>query len=88
MKKVLFIVGAVVLLAAACNGQQNASVQAPSQSGTQNTTQSTSSVDAGVDSLNASVDSEQSINTQSDSDVINSDQNAVSGYDGVSNATY
>jgi nitrous oxide reductase accessory protein NosL len=85
MKKILLIAGAVALLAAACNSQQTTSTPTGQ---TQNQTSSKSSVDGAINSLNTSVDGEQSINSQSDSDVVNSDSAAVNGYTGVSNANY
>ncbi|HEV8601220.1 MAG TPA: hypothetical protein VGQ87_01325 [Patescibacteria group bacterium] len=71
MKKVFLIAGAVLLLAAACNSKVS--------------TTEGGKVDTAVNSLNASVDSEQSANLQSDDNIINSDQSVISNYQGAVN---
>ena len=83
MKKVLFLVAALALLAAACNKTSQTST-APATS--QNTAQA--QVDATVNDLNASIDSETTTNTQSDTDVLKTDQSVVNDSEGVSNANY
>ncbi|OGE87977.1 MAG: hypothetical protein A3J07_02185 [Candidatus Doudnabacteria bacterium RIFCSPLOWO2_02_FULL_49_13] len=82
MKKILFLTAGLMLLAAACN--------AGNQASTGNSTESNSAsrVDAAVSNLNASVDSEEAVNLQSDDDVINSDQTIVNDYEGATNANY
>jgi hypothetical protein len=80
MKKVLFLGAILMLMAAACNsGNQAANQTNPMESHSQ------ASVDAAIQDLNASVDSEESTNTQSDDDVINSDQSVMTGFEGAVN---
>jgi hypothetical protein len=71
-----------MFIAAACNSQQAAntpSSQTPTTAGAK--------VDAAVNNLNTSVDSEDAVNMQSDDDVVNSDQSVINSYNGVSNAS-
>jgi hypothetical protein len=84
MKKLLFLAASVALLAAACNSGTNYSAD----TNTTATTKSESKLNAAVNDLNASIDSEESVSTQSDDDVINSDQSINSSVEGVSNANY
>jgi len=93
MKKLAFVLVAVALLAAACNSSQSVQTNSDVSNGTIPATVQTENaqqmkVDTIVNSLNASVDGEQTINSQSNDDVINSDQTDVdSEQQGVTNAT-
>lgn len=94
MKKILFLAGAVLLIAAACN-QQTATDVMPAPAPTPPPAQkpspqpvSATKVDAAVSALNASVDSEDAINLQADDDVINSDQSVINSFDGVSDVKF
>lgn len=81
-------------MAAACN-QQMATDVTPTPAPTPPSAQippqpkvSGTKVDAAVNALNASVDSEDSINLTTDDDLINSDQAIIKSFDGVSNVSF
>ena len=78
MRKLLLLVGAVALIAAACDSGPTTSYQPPAHQ---------TKADTAVNQLNAQVDSEESISTQTDDDVISSDKAVINSYDGVSNAS-
>ena len=87
MKKIVFLVASIALLAAACNSSQTTQTNPPPPTAqTENASQA--KVDAAVNTLNSSVDSEQTANLSSNDDVINSDQSVINGYKGVTNVTY
>jgi hypothetical protein len=89
MKKILFLAAAVVLVAAACNSKQSASTTsttATNQTQNSSSTQASDSADGATMQLNTKVDSEDTVNTQPNDDIVNSDNTIISNYDGVSNA--
>ncbi|MBX4186991.1 MAG: hypothetical protein KW802_01885 [Candidatus Doudnabacteria bacterium] len=81
MRKLLILAGAVVFLAAACN-QSNSTAQNPPAK-----TTAGAKVDAAASAFSKSVDGEDAIYMQSDTDVVNSDQAIINSYNGVSNAS-
>lgn len=81
-KKMLIVVGAVLFLAAACNSNPPAANQTNPPP-----TTASAKVDAAVNAYNSGIDNEESINMQSDMDIVNSDQEVINGYNGVSNAS-
>lgn len=81
MRKLLILAGALVFLAAACNSQ------GPAVSTSTQPKTSGAKVDAAVEAMNKSVDAEDSVNMQSDNDIVTSDQSVINGYNGVSNAS-
>lgn len=96
VKKVLIVAGAVLLIAAACNNQ-TASTGEDSTDRPVNppVTQTPpvpkvplTKVDTAVNALNASVDSEDTINMETDDDVIDSDRAIIKSFDGVSNVNF
>ena len=81
-KKILFLLGALIFLAAACNNDSN---QIPGPKNYQQPSSQSSPLDSALYELNTSLEIDSSINAQSDEDVVNSDQSVVEGYFGVSN---
>lgn len=86
MKKLLFLVFSLALLAAACNSK--VSNQPTQNTKTTTTTSQKSPIDATIEALISGVESEQTVSTSSDNDVITSDSTVVNSYQGVSNAGY
>ncbi len=82
MKKLIFALGAIALLAASCNVPGE-----PLKSGSQESS-TKGSVEGAINELNASIDSEEKINSGSDEDIISSDKQIITDYEGVSNANY
>jgi hypothetical protein len=82
-KKLFILALAVVFIAASCNknSQSNQVDQTPIP------TTASAKVDAAVNLLNAGVESEDAIQMQSDTDLVNSDQSIINSYNGVSNAS-
>ena len=87
-KKLLVLVGAAVFLAAGCNSQTPRATNTTTTSTSQNASSATAGikVDAAVDALNKSMDTESSMNMQSDSDIVNNDEEIINSYNGASNA--
>jgi hypothetical protein len=84
MKKILLILPLVFLLASGCNRDTKTVNESKSQ--VQVETKSTDPIDATVDALGQSVDSEQSLQAESDADVVNSDQaTIINASNGVTN---
>lgn len=81
MKKLLLLIATISFLAVSCNQSPPA---ANNDTNPAPTTVS-SKVDAAVNLLNASLDSEDEVQMQTDSDLVNSDQSIINSYSGVSN---
>ncbi len=83
MKKTLIIAVSVMFLAAGCNKASTPY----DNSGANTNPQSASQVkiDSAVDSLNSSVAGEETVNLQSDNDVISSETTTINSYQGAVN---
>ena len=97
MKKILFLAGALVLLAAACNSASSTTGSAEVSRSATTKTQAKASragltasaqVDALVNDINASINIESTVTAQSDTDILKQDQGLVNDGNGVSNAKY
>lgn len=90
-RKMLILAGAILFIAAACNSQtatNTGQVDGTTKNRAETKSSSKSKADAALNALNVSIESENSINMQSDDDVINTDKSVTNNVDGVANVKF